>query len=255
MPGRPAPERGGRGTLILADLGYFGFARFDALTDRGFRRIARLRAKTSFTVLPRFYDDGRTFDGLVWPGAHRADRAKHAVRPVRFRVGPATSSYLTNVTDPALLPIREIARLYARRWDIELAFKLIERHPGLHLLWSAKGVVILQQVRAVLIIARIRQALRLEVAGRAGVDPFEVSPPPLVEYRPRYAHEGRDPVALFVEPGRALGFIRPSRRTVIHAPAPPPDRLTPAPPDLVLVRTPRYAHKDCRPRPVSTHTK
>jgi hypothetical protein len=244
-----------RGTLLLADLGYFGFAWFDALTARGFWWVSRLRARTSFTVLHRFYDDGRTSDGLIWLGAHRADRAKHAVRLVRFRVGPATFSYITNVTDPAVLPIREIARLYARRWDIALAFKLIKRHLGLHLLWSAKDVVILQQVWAVLIIAQILQALRLEVAGRAGVDPFEVSLPLLVEYLPRYAHEGRDPVALFVEHGRALGFIRPSRRTVIRAPDPPPDRLTPAPPDLVLVRTPRYAHKDCRPRPANTHTK
>jgi hypothetical protein len=237
------------GTLLLADLGYFAFAWFDDLTAWGYWWISRLRQKTSYTVLHAFYDDGRVFDGLVWLGVHRADRAGQAVRLVRFTVRGTTFSYLTNVLDPRLLPIREIARLYARRWDIELAFKLIKRSLGLHLFWSAKNVVILQQVYAVLIIAQILQALRLEIAGRAGVDPFEVSMPLLVQYLPRYAYEGRDPVAVFVEQGRALGFIRPSRRTVIEAPDLPPEQLVPAPPDLVLVRTPRYAQKACGPRP------
>ena len=30
----------------------------------------------------------------------------------------------------------DIARLYARRWDIEMAFKLAKRDLRLHLLWS-----------------------------------------------------------------------------------------------------------------------
>jgi Transposase DDE domain len=237
------------GALIVADLGFFGFRWFDDLTDLKHWWVSRLRAKTSYTVIHRFYEDARTFDGLVWLGAHRADRAAHAARLVRFAAGGATFSYLTNVLDPTVLPLREIARLYARRWDLELAFKLVKRHLGLHLLWSAKSVVILQQVWAVLIIAQVLQALRLEVAARAGADPFEVSLPLLVEYAPRFAYEGRDPLAVFVEHGRELGFIRPSRRTVIRAPTIDPGYLLPCPPDLVLTRSPRYANKDCGPRP------
>lgn len=236
------------GSLVLADLGYFGFAWFDWLTDQGTWWVSRLRAKTSYVVLHRFYDDGTTFDGLVWLGKHRADRAKHAVRLVRFAVGPASYAYLTNVTDPTRLPLREIARLYARRWDVELAFKAIKRHLGLHLLWSAKEAVILHQVWAVLILAQILYALRLEIAGRAGVDPFEVSLPLLVQYAPRYAREGQDPVAAFVSDGRAARFLRPSRRLVIQAPELPPAALVPVPPTLVLQRQPRYAAKDCGPR-------
>lgn len=243
------------GTLLLADLGYFAFAWFDALTDRGYWWVSRLRAKTSFTVLHAFYDDGRIFDGLIWLGKYRADRAAHAVRLVRFSVRGTTFSYVTNVRDPRVLPLNELARLYARRWDLELAFKLIKRHLGLHLLWSAKDVVILQQVWAVLCLAQILQALRLEIAGRAGVDPFEVSLPLLVEYLPRYAYEGRDPLAVFVAHGRALGFIRPSRRTVIQAPTVPPEQFSLAPPTLTLVRVPRYAHKDCGPRPATKQPK
>jgi len=236
------------GTLILADLGYFGFAWFDHLTARGFSWVSRLRAKTSYTVLHAFYEQGETFDGLVWLGAYHTDRAAGAVRLVRFRLGAVTYTYLTNVLDPTVLPVREVARLYARRWDIELAFKTVKRHLGLHLLWSAKEVVILQQVWAVLTISQILQALQLEIAGRAGVDPFDVSLALLVEEAPRYAQAGQDPVAAFVAHGRAAGYIRPSRRTVNLAPHIPRHQLTPLPPHLALVRPPRYAARRAGPR-------
>jgi len=235
------------GTLILADLGYFGFAWFDEVTGRGLHWVSRLRAKTSYTVLHTFYAQGETCDGLVWLGAHRADRAARAVRLVRFRRGAAQYAYLTNVLDPTVLPLRQVARLYARRWDIELAFKMVKRHLGLHLLWSAKEVVILQQVWAVLTISQILQALQLEIAGRAGVDPFDVSLALLVEEAPRYAQAGQDPVAAFVAHGRAAGFIRPSRRTQIQAPHIPRHALAPPPAALVLTRPPRYACRRCPP--------
>jgi hypothetical protein len=241
-----------RGALVLADLGYFGFAWFDDLTDGGYGWISRLRKKTTFTVLHAFYDDGTTFDGLVFLGAHRADRAKHAVRLVRFRIGQVTYQYLTNVTDPAVLSLRAIARLYARRWDIELAFKLVKRELGLHLWWSAKLDVVLQQLWAVLIIAQILQAFRLEVAARAGLDPFDVSLPLLVRYLPQLARDGTDPLAFIAATGGRAGFFRPARRVRILAPVFAPDQLTPPPPDLVLVRTPRYANKDCGPRSPKT---
>lgn len=234
-----------QGSLLLADLGYFGFAWFDWLTDQKYWWVSRLRAKTSYTVLHSFYEAGETFDGLVWLGAYRADRAAHAVRLIRFRVGATVHQYVTNVLDPAVLSPQEVAQLYARRWDIELAVLLVKEHLHLHLLWSCKPVVVQQQVWAVLIIAQVLQALRLEIARGAGVDPFEVSMALLVEYLPRYAAEGRDPVAVFVEWGRELRFIRPSRRTIIRGPTIPDEALRPAPVDLVLVREARYAERKC----------
>lgn len=240
------------GALIVADLGYFGFAWFDDLTTRGFFWVSRLRAKTSYQVLHAFYQRGETFDGLIWLGTHRADRARYAVRLVQFRTPRGLHRYVTNVLDPRCLPAGDCARLYARRWDIELAFNLIKTHLGLHLLWSSRTVLILQQVWAVLIIAQILQALRLEIAGRAGVDPFDVSLPLLVEYLPRLAAGGQDPVRIFVEQGRALRFIRPAARAQIHAPYLPRDQLVAAPPDLVLERTPRYAARRCAAPPPRT---
>lgn len=237
------------GSLVLADLGYFGFAWFDALTDAGQWWVSRLRAKTSYRIEHRFYEDATTLDALVWLGAYRADRAKHLVRLVRFQASGTEQAYLTNVRDPHLLSIRAIAELYARRWDIELAVKLVKRELGLHLLWSAKPAVVRHQVWAVLLIAQLLQALRGEVARRAGVDPFEVSMALLVRHLPEYAARCADPLGMFVADGRLLGFIRPSTRTTIRAPTIPLDQLALAPPDLPTTREPRYAGRNCGSTP------
>lgn len=233
-----------KGSLILADLGYFGFAWFDWLKDQGYFWISRLRKKTSYKVLHCYYSDGSTFDGIVWLGAYRADQSAHAVRLVSFRVGNETRQYITSVLDPHLLPPIALARLYARRWDIEMAFQLIKQHLGLHYLWSAKPVVVQQQILAVLIVSQVLHAIRLEIAYRAGVDPFEVSLQLFITYGPMYASEGQDPIEVFVQRGRELRFIRPSRRTVIQAPA-LPEYIPPLPSDIVLIRNPRYAERRC----------
>lgn len=232
-------------SLILADLGYFAFAWFDELTAAGQYWISRLRQKTSYQVLHVYYQQGDVLDAVIHLGAYRADRASHAVRLVRFQVGTTQFAYITNVLDPHRLPLADIARLYARRWDIELAFKMLKRHLHLHLLWSSKSVVILQQLWAVLIIAQILHALQLEIAQRAGVGLFDVSLALLVEYGPRYAAEGQDPIEVFVRQGRELHFIRPSTRTQVRAPVIPPESLQPLPADLVLTRTPRHPQRKC----------
>lgn len=241
------------GTLLLFDLGYFAFAWFDDLTDQTLWWVSRLRKKTSYEVIHVFYQDATTLDALVWLGKHRADQAKHAVRLVVYQHGATPHRFITNGLDPKLLPLPLIARLYSRRWDIEMAVNLAKTELGLHLLWSGKTAVVLSQVWAVLIVAQIVQALRLTVAATAQVDVFDVSLPLLVKYLPQYAARGHDPIAAFVADGVRLRFIRPSRRIKIVAPELPLHLLRPPPPDLHLVRTPRYAQRKCDPRPATEH--
>lgn len=231
------------GALLLADMGYFGFAWFDELTEGGYFWLSRVREKTSYRVIHTFYQQGETFDGLIWLGAYRADQARHAVRLVTFRVGNIFHRYITNILDPHQFSLHEIATLYARRWDIEMAFKLIKRELGLHLFWSSKNEVVLQQVWAVLTIAQILHGLQMEIAAKAGVDPFDVSLPLLVEYLPRW--NDVDFIALVVDRGREGGFIRPSRRIRIQTPEIDLVHCLAPPADLVLVREPRYAGRRC----------
>src|SRR5438132_6662333 len=132
-----------QGTLVLFDLGYFGFEWLDELTRRQLWWVSRLREKTSYSIIHTYYQSEDVFDGLVMLGTRQA-RARYAVRLVRWREGVRWYTYLTNVLEPEVLPLAEIARLYARRWDIELAFLTLKEHLGLHLLWTSKLVSILR---------------------------------------------------------------------------------------------------------------
>lgn len=231
--------------LILADLGYFAFEWFDWLTESGFFYVSRLRAKTSFQRLHVFYEQGETLDALVFLGAYRADQAAHAVRLVQFRHGEVLRTYLTNVTDPKQMSVLEVAQLYARRWNIESAFRLLKQHLNLHLLWSAKPVVVRQQLWCAVILAQILHALHWEIAERAGVDLFEVSLPLLLRCLPQYfarSSSGEEALARFAAEGRGAGFIRPSRRLQVAAPEIASDLYRVAPPDLVRTRAPRHSH-------------
>ncbi len=92
-----------KGTMLLFDLGYFGFEWLDELTSRGFWYVSRLREKTSYTLVHTLYEGEDVLDALVWLGKHQA-RARRMARLARVRVGGVTHAYLTNVLDPTLLP-------------------------------------------------------------------------------------------------------------------------------------------------------
>ena len=235
-----------KGTLLLFDLGYFGFEWLDDLTSSGLWYVSRLREKTSYTLVHTLYESQEVLDGLVWLGKHQA-RAGQIARLVRVQVGCATHEYLTNVLDPAVLPVGHVVRLYARRWDIELAFLLLKEHLQLHLWWNSKLTGILQQLWACLIIAQLVQAIRMEIATRAQVDPFEVSVPLVLRALPSQLGSGQDPIALCVQRGRQLGFIRPSSRLQVQVPVIVAADIVPRPADLVLQRTPCYPADAGRP--------
>lgn len=236
------------GSLILFDLGYFAFEFFDWLTGRGYWWISRMKNKVTFEIVHVHYQRKDTLDALIWLGVYRADRTKHLVRLVQFRHGSELRRYITNVRDPKLLPLHRIAELYARRWDIEMAFKLVKRELKLHLLWSANQEMVLLQVWAVLIISQVFQALRKEIAGKAGVDVFDVSMTLMIQMIPQFAADGLDPVETFVQRGRFGGMIRPARRIKIKVPRINPARIKPPPEGLLMERTPRYAHRKCESR-------
>lgn len=158
--------------------------------------------------------------------------------------------------DPHQLAIAEVVQLYARRWDIELAFKTVKRDLGLHLLWSAKWELILTQVWGVLVIAQIATALRAELARRAKVDLFDVSLTLLLRDLPYLLRDGEGDLIdrLAALPVVKGGYIRPSRR--YHPVVPEDLMITPPPEDLVRTRDPRYDGRRCGPdggqyRPIS----
>jgi Transposase DDE domain len=242
------------GTLLLFDLGYFGFEWLDELTTRSLWYVSRLREKTSYAVVHTLYESNEVFDGLVWLGTHQA-KARSVARLVRVRVGCCTHEYLTNVLDPSVLPVGDLVRLYARRWDIELAFLLLKEYLELHLWWNSKLTGILQQLWACLIIAQLLQAMRMEIACQAHVDPFEVSMPLVVRSMPMLLGSAQAPIALCVQRGRQLGYIRPSSRLQLQVPVIAAADIVPRPVDLVLQRTPCYPADPGRPGRKSSNSR
>jgi hypothetical protein len=232
------------GSLILADLGFFAFQWFDALTDQGYFWISRLRAKTSYAVIHTFYERDGVLDALVWLGKYRADQAAHAVRLVQFTRGSKTWAYLTNVLEPAQLPLADISRLYARRWDIERMFNLVKTHLHLHWLWSSQAAVVQHQLYAVFTVAQIILGLRSDVAQRAQAEVDDVSLDLFIRWLPRFAQTGVDPIQAIAERGRAAKIIRPPTRTQLDLPTIALSDYRPAPQSLELTRRPRYAGKN-----------
>src|SRR6266568_4557063 len=194
-----------RGTLLLFDLGYFCFQWFDDLTSLGFWYVSRIRHNSAIHVLHTFYEQGETFDGLVFLGTKKGARPQ-----------------------------------YARRWDIECAFLLLKKHLGLALFWSAKPHVLLQQVWATLILAQLWQALRLQVAVQAKQDPYDISMALLIEYLPTLSDYHEQGLGLLLTRGADLGFVRPSSRIRIQTPAVSALLITPLPPEIMLEQAPNY---------------
>jgi hypothetical protein len=204
-----------QGALLLFDLGFFAFAWFDALTQRGFWFVSRLRKKVTYQVEHAFFDGEagpvHLRDCLIYLGVYRADRAAHPLRLIEITSARGAFRYLTNVLDPQRLPASHVVELYRRRWDIEQAFHLLKTHLNLFFIWSAHQNVVLQQVFGTLIIAQVVLSLRTEVALAAKAQLREVSLPLLVRWLPEFALAGLDPVRTLVERGRLAGIIRPFR--------------------------------------------
>ena len=240
------------GTLLLFDRGYLSFPWFDELTERKLWWISRYANHASFQVRHLLYQGDGILDAIVWLGRYRADRAKYPVRLVQFYHHGQLYRYLTNVLDPTQLSLADMARLYARRWDIELAFGVLKEHLQLSQLWSAKWEVVQVQLWAGLLLAQLFHGLQVQLAAQEGVDPFDVSIEVLVELVPRLLQQGIAPLPYLGRRGRELGLIRPSTRIQVQAPFVDPAWITPAPPEALRPReSARYAQRKCArgPRP------
>ncbi len=235
------------GALLLFDLGYYNFEWFDSLTQRGIWWVARLRSNGSYVIEHCLVQRDGYFEALIFLGAYRADRTAYLMRLVRVRYRGQWYSYISNVTDPCQLSGAQIVALYARRWDIELGFRLLKDHLGLNLLWSAKMQVIGAQLWATVILAQLLHALQVQVAVESGVETFDVSVELLWRYLPALsqlsAKQATPLLEVIKQVGVALKLIRPSTRIRREVPDIDWQEMTPLPVDLVWIREPRYAHK------------
>lgn len=219
------------GSLLLFDLGYFSFSFFDTLTQRKVWWVSRYRENTSYSLAHVFYRHCEQLDALIWLGTGHK-QARNLMRLVRLGDGVGVRMYLTNVCDPQMLSLAEVAQLYARRWDIEMAFRLLKEYLGMSHWWSSKRELILMQIWVVLILAHIVYALRERIALAANCDPFEVSVPILVELLPQLRDLSMLSLEQLVQTGQQFGLLRASPRLELSVPQVQISCYQPAPLDL-----------------------
>lgn len=236
-----------RGTLILLDRGYLSFALFDQMGELGLWWISRYANRVSYRISHICYQADGVLDAIIYLGAYRADQAKYPVRLIQFWHRGKQYQYLTNVLDPHVLSMQQVVQLYARRWDVELAFRLLKDFLKLNQLWSAKWPVIQAQIWACLLVAQISHALQVQIAVQAGVEVFDVSLDLLVRLVPQWRQRGLAPVEHAVRFGRELGVIRPSTRHRIAVPWIDPAWVTSPPPEATRPRQ-KVRHRLLQPK-------
>jgi hypothetical protein len=219
------------GSLLLFDLGYFSFSFFDTLTQRKLWWVSRYRESTSYSIAHVFYRHCEVLDALVWLGTGQK-QARHLVRLVRLGDEIKVRMYLTNVCDPQLLSLGDVAQLYARRWDIEMAFRVLKEYLGMSHWWSSKQELILMQIWVVLILSHLVYALRERIASAADCNPFEVSVPLLVDLLPRLCNPYPLQFEQLVQSGRQMGLLRANPHLVLTVPQVDLSLYQPVPPDL-----------------------
>jgi hypothetical protein len=217
------------GCMLLFDRGYCGFLWFDELTRRGIWWASRLPSPVTYELRHVLYQGDGIIDAIILLGRYRSDQALFPVRLVQFWWHGKRYRYITNVLDPQVLPLHELARLYARRWDIEMAFRLLKDYFSGYDLWSAKWSTIQAQLWALCLLAQVLHTWQGRIARCAGVDRFDVSLELVVRYTPDLLRQRIDPVPYFVRHGRDLGIIRPSTRSHVHSPIVPPEWISMAP--------------------------
>jgi hypothetical protein len=135
------------GTLWIFDRGFYDFAFFDALIDRGGHFITRLKSNAVLRVQTILFHSPEVRDRLILLGGENGS-CQHMLRLIEVRFGAIWYSYLTSVLDPAILPASVVADLYRRRWRIEEAFLVVKRLLNLAYLWTGSLNGVLLQVWA-----------------------------------------------------------------------------------------------------------
>ncbi|WP_346926608.1 IS4 family transposase [uncultured Arthrobacter sp.] len=179
--------------LAMADRGFFSYTAWKDSAATGAALLWRMKANSALPSLED-YGDG-SYLSKVYPSSK--DRAKDAngipVRVIEDEVtteskatlgneavaGDEVSKFLliTTILDPAAAPAEDLARLYARRWEIESSFDELKTHqrgPGI-VLRSKTPDGVLQEIYGHLCAHYAIRSLIGTVAAEFDEDPLQFS--------------------------------------------------------------------------------
>ena len=180
------------GILNLADRGFFSMDRWIRFSARGAQLAWRVKngAKSVPFKTLKTLTDGSELVLLRESGSMLGKRRRDAgdktlprlpdtiARLVSFtvtarRARTTTIKVLTTLLDPGAFPAREIAALYAERWQAEIAyFHLKKTIKGTGRVLRGRSVTLArQETWALLLIHNMTATLAARAAGQAGLDP------------------------------------------------------------------------------------
>jgi len=212
-----------RGMLVLFDLGFTNYALFDQLTERGVSFITRAKQNMAYRTERVVQATSQRHDLLVWVGS-AGKECQHLLRLVEVEHAGRWYRYLTNVTDPQVLPAEDVVALYGQRWRIEEAFHTVKRLLGLAYFWVGSVNGIKLQVWATWLLYAVLVDLTDAVA-ECLAQPFQAVSLEMV-YRGLYhfthAYQrglAADPVEYLATKAKALGILKRKRRPPRDRPA------------------------------------
>lgn len=205
------------GMLLIFDLGFLNFGRFDHLSDAGVFFVTRIQEHITYRVDQIVQANQCMRDLLVSVGSSAESQCQHALRLVEWQHNGKWYRYLTNVLDPRELPAEYVVALYWQRWRIEDAFNSVKRLLGLAYFWSGSINGVQVQVWATWILYAVLVDLTDAVA-QALDKPFQALSMEMV-YRGVYHftqayHRGAadDPVAYLAANAASLAIIKRKRK-------------------------------------------
>ena len=205
------------GTLLLFDLGFLNFQRFDQLCDAGVWFVTRKEERTVVREHAVLCKSATLHDRIVQVGSKADSQCKHRLRLVEWVHKDKWYRYLTNVLDPTLLPAEYVVALYWQRWRIEDCFNVIKRLLGLAYFWTGSINGIQVQVWATWILYAVLVDLTDAVA-EALNKPFHALSMEMV-YRGLYHFtiarqrgKAHDLVAYLASEADGLGIIKRERK-------------------------------------------
>jgi hypothetical protein len=116
-------------TLLLADAGFTGYDLLKSLLSGGQDFLIRVGANVTLLRKLGYYVDQRKHIVCLWPENKRG-HAPLALRLVRVHDGRSQLCLLTSILDPKRLSDSDVARLYRRRWMVEVCFRSLKQTMG-----------------------------------------------------------------------------------------------------------------------------
>lgn len=135
------------GSLVLFDLGFLNYERFEHLSQAGKYFISRVKTTMFYKTIQELKSKGTTAplkERIVEVSTPRIKGIR--LRIVEVEYEGKWHSYLTNVLEQANLAGEQVAALYRQRWRIEDAFKTVKRLLGLAYFYGSSINAVMLQV-------------------------------------------------------------------------------------------------------------